>query len=164
LQANDIERVIVRVPGPTIPIVCEPVAPKQKPSNSYDAQFSIPYIVATGLLRGRFTLDDLEADALADETVRAVAARVTHEADPNSTFPRHYTGEVIVHTRDGRTLAHREAVNRGSSDRPLGNDEIVAKFFDNAQRNVSRDAAERICEAVLALDTRPARTLAQALA
>ncbi|SAK69344.1 MmgE/PrpD family protein [Caballeronia catudaia] len=164
LQASDIERVIVRVPGPTIPIVCEPVAPKQKPSNSYDAQFSIPYIVATGLVRGRFTLDDLEADALADEAVRAVAARVTHEADPDSTFPRHYTGEVIVHTRDGRTLTHRESINRGSSDRPLTNDDIVAKFFDNAQRNVSRHDAERICEAVLSLDTQPALALAKALA
>ncbi|CAL8480412.1 MmgE/PrpD family protein [Caballeronia sp. S22] len=164
LKASDIERVIVRVPGPTIPIVCEPVAPKQNPSNSYDAQFSIPYIVATGLLHGRFTLDDLEPAALSDETVRALAARVVHEADPDSTYPRHYTGEVIVHTRDGRTLTHRESINRGSSDRPLTNDDIVAKFFDNAQRNVSRDAAERICEAVLSLDAHPARTLAHALA
>jgi 2-methylcitrate dehydratase PrpD len=164
LKASEIERVIVRVPGPTIPIVCEPVAPKQKPSNSYDAQFSIPYIVATGLLHGRLTLDDLEPAALSDETVRALAARVVHEADPDSTYPRHYTGEVIVHTRDGRTLTHRESINRGSSDKPLTNDDIVAKFFDNAQRNVSRDAAERICEAVLSLDAHPARTLAHALA
>ena len=36
------------------------------PANSYDAQFSIPYIVATGLLRGRFTLDELEDKAIAD--------------------------------------------------------------------------------------------------
>jgi 2-methylcitrate dehydratase PrpD len=147
-----------------VDVVCEPVSNKKRPANSYDAQFSIPYIVATGLLHGRFTLDDLEPAALSDETVRALAARVVHEADPDSTYPRHYTGEVIVHTRDGRTLTHRESINRGSSDKPLTNDDIVAKFFDNAQRNVSRDAAERICEAVLSLDAHPARTLAHALA
>jgi 2-methylcitrate dehydratase PrpD len=163
LRADDIERVVVRVPGPTIPIICEPVEPKQKPSNSYDAQFSIPYIVATGLLHGRFTLDDLDPSALSDETVRAVAARVTHEADPDSTYPRHYTGEVTVHTRDGRTFTHREAINRGSSDKPLSNADIVAKFFDNAQRNLSRDEAQRICEAVLSMESHTARDLAKTL-
>ncbi|MBN3763479.1 MmgE/PrpD family protein [Burkholderia sp. Ac-20365] len=163
LRAEEIERVVVRVPEATIPIVCEPVANKQKPSNSYDAQFSIPYIVATGLLHGRFTLDDLDPAALGDEAVRALAARVTHEADPDTTFPLHYTGEVIVHTRDGRRLMHREAINRGSADRPLSNDDIVAKFYDNAQRGVSRAEAERICEAVLSLDRQPARALASVL-
>ncbi len=163
LRAEEIERVVVRVPGPTIPIVCEPVANKQKPANSYDAQFSIPYIVATGLLHGRFTLDDLDPAALADEATRALAARVTHEADPDSTYPLHYTGEVIVHTRDGRRLAHREPINRGSADRPLSNADIVAKFFDNAQRGISRSDAGRICEAVLTLDQQPARALADAL-
>ncbi|MGF6772324.1 2-methylcitrate dehydratase PrpD [Paraburkholderia sp. GAS199] len=163
LRADEIERVEVLVPGATIPIICEPVENKQKPSNSYDAQFSIPYIVATGLLRGRFVLDDLEPAALADEQIRALAARVVHVADPESTYPRHYSGEVIVHTRDGRRLAHREAINRGSADKPLSNDDIVAKFFDNAQRGVSRDQAERICEAVLSLDRQPARALAATL-
>ncbi|AXF01766.1 MmgE/PrpD family protein [Paraburkholderia hospita] len=163
VSADEIERVVVRVPEATIPIVCEPVANKQKPANSYDAQFSIPYIVATGLLRGRFTLDDLDPAALTDKEVRALAARVTHEADPDTTFPRHYTGEVIVYTRDGQRLAHREAINRGSADRPLSNDDIVAKFYDNAQRGVSREEAERICEAVLSLDRQPARALANVL-
>ncbi|WP_109478855.1 MmgE/PrpD family protein [Paraburkholderia sp. C35] len=163
LRADEIERVVARVPEATIPIVCEPVANKQKPSNSYDAQFSIPYIVATGLLHGRFTLDDLDPAALADEATRALAARVTHEADPDTTFPHHYTGEVIVYTRDGRRLVHREAINRGSADRPLSNDDIVAKFYDNALRSVSRGEADRICEAVLSLDQQPTRALASVL-
>jgi len=163
LRPDEIERVIVLVPGATIPIVCEPVENKQRPANSYDAQFSIPYIVATGLLRGRFVLDDLEPAALADEQVRALAARVTHEADPDTTYPRHYSGEVIVHTRDGRRLAHREAINRGSADKPLSNDDIVAKFYDNALRGISREQASRICEAVLSLERQPARELAKAL-
>ena len=44
---------------------------------------------------------------------------MTYEVDPASTFPRHYTGEVIVTTRGGRTFRHREAVNRGNGERPL---------------------------------------------
>jgi 2-methylcitrate dehydratase PrpD len=163
LSGQAIRRVRVLVPQETVKAVCEPVANKRRPANSYDAQFSIPYIVASGLLKGRFTLAELEDAALHDSAVLALATRVDYEIDPASTFPRHYTGEVIVETEDGRRLRHREAINRGCADRPLGNDEVVAKFFDNAERAISRTAAERIRDAVLDLDRQNARTLADRL-
>ncbi|WP_144109716.1 MmgE/PrpD family protein [Paraburkholderia sp. BCC1886] len=163
LKAADIENVVVRVPGPTVDVICEPVANKKRPQNSYDAQFSIPYIVAVGLLKGRFTLDDLDDAALADPAVLALAQRIDYEVDTDSTFPRHYTGEVVVFTRDGRRFAHREAINRGSPDRPLTNDEIVAKFFDNAQRVVSRERAAQVRDAVLDLERSSVSALAGAL-
>jgi 2-methylcitrate dehydratase PrpD len=163
LPVEAIRRVRVLVPREAVDIVCEPLANKRKPANSYEAQFSVPYIVATGLLKGRFTLAELEDEALCDSAVLTVASRVDYEIDPASTFPRHYTGEVVVETADGRSLRHREAINRGCADRPLTNDEVVAKFLDNAQRAVSRSGAGRILEAVLDLDRGCARALADAL-
>jgi len=163
LAPKDIRRVRVLVPQEVVKTVCEPAANKRNPANSYDAQFSIPYIVATGLTKGRFTLAELEDAALNDRAVLDLAARVDYEIDKASTFPRHYTGEVIVETADGRTLRQREGINRGCADRPLGNDEIVAKFFDNAERAVPRGAAERMRDAVLGCDKANARALADAL-
>jgi 2-methylcitrate dehydratase PrpD len=163
LAAKDIRRIRVLVPQEVVKTVCEPVANKRNPANSYDAQFSIPYIVATGLLKGRFTLAELEDGALKDRAVLNLASRVDYEIDPASTFPRHYTGEVIVETEDGHTLRHREGVNRGCADRPLSNGEVVAKFFDNADRAVPRRAAEHIRDAVLDFDRENARSLADAL-
>ena len=163
LAAKDIRRVRVLVPQEVVKTVCEPIANKRNPANSYDAQFSIPYIVATGLLKGRFTLAELEDKALRDAAVLNLASRVDYAVDPASTFPRHYTGEVIVEAEDGRSLRHREAMNRGCADRPLSNDEVAAKFFDNAERAVSRETADRIADAVLRLDRQNARTLADAL-
>ena len=163
LAVNQIRRVRVRVPQEVVKTVCEPATNKRNPANSYDAQFSIPYIVATALLKGRFTLAELEEGALKDRAVLNLASRVDYEIDPASTFPRHYTGEVIVETEDGGTLAHREGVNRGCADRPLSNDEIVAKFFDNADRAIARKDAERIRDAVLDFERQSARFLADAL-
>src|SRR5262245_57281489 len=71
LAAKDIARVRVLVPQEVVKTVCEPAANKRTPANSYDAQFSMPYIVATGLLKGRFTLAELEDDALNDRAVLA---------------------------------------------------------------------------------------------
>ena len=163
LSGSAIRRVRVLVPQEAVEIVCEPIANKRKPANDYDAQFSIPYIVATGLLKGRFTLADLDDAARSDLAVMSLASRVDYEVDPKSTFPRHYTGEVVVETEDGRSLRHREGINRGCADRPLTNDEVVEKFQDNAQRAVSRHSAERILNAVLNLERAGARTLADAL-
>jgi len=164
LTAKDIRRVRVLVPQEVVKTVCEPVANKRNPANSYDAQFSIPYIVATGLTKGRFTLAELEESALNDRAVLDLATRVDYEIDKGSTFPRHYTGEVIVETADGRTLRQREGINRGCADRPLSNDEVVAKFFDNADRAAPRASAERMRDAVLGCDKTGARALADALA
>ena len=128
LDAGEIEQVRALVPAEVVKTVCEPAANKRRPANSYDAQFSIPYTVAAALRRGRFTLDELEDDALGDADILALADRVNYEIDPATTFPRHYTGEVVVTLRGGRTLRHREAVNRGNGERPLSEAEIIEKF------------------------------------
>ncbi len=146
------------VPADVVTTVCEPIATKRAPQNSYDAQFSIPYAVAIGLLRGRFTLDELDDAALSDPAVLALAARVDYAADPATTFPRHYTGEVIVEMNDGTVLRHREAVNRGCADRPLSDADIAEKFFANATRALSRDHALRVQDAVLGMDRAGADT------
>ena len=97
-------------------------------------------------MRGRFTLDELEDRG--DRPIAkcsSLAERVHYKIDLASTFPKHYTGEVIV-TLDDRpqSLRHREAINRGCADRPLSNAEIVAKYLDNASRTLTRDRAERV--------------------
>jgi 2-methylcitrate dehydratase PrpD len=165
LDPAAIEHVRALVPTEVVKTVCEPVANKRRPANSYDAQFSIPYIVAASLLRGRFSLAELEPDVLADPTILALADRVDYEVDPESGFPRYYSGEVIVRTRDGRTLRHREHKNRGCGDRPLSDADIVAKFSGNAARALASAHAERVRDLVLGLEAAvDVRTLAEGLA
>src|SRR5262249_3586126 len=143
LDPASVEHVRALVPKEVVKTVCEPVSNKRRPANSYDAQFSIPFIVAASLLPGRFTLAELEVGVLSDRGFLALAARVDYEVDPASGFPRHYSGEVIVRTKDGRTLRHREGVNRGCGDRPLSDEDIVAKYLGNATRALSPARAER---------------------
>jgi 2-methylcitrate dehydratase PrpD len=149
---EDIVRIKALVPGEVVKTVCEPVANKRRPANAYDAQFSIPYLVAASLLRGRFTLAELEPEALNDAAILRVCDLVDYEVDPRSTFPRHYTGDVQISLRDGRVLMHREAMNRGCADRPLSNAEIIEKFTDNARMRLSARQAAEVQAAVLSLD------------
>ena len=141
------------VPGGVVKSVCEPVAAKRRPKNDYDARFSIPYAVASGLARGRLGLAELLPEALVEPCIERLMDKVDYVVDKASTFPKHYSGEVIVTLDDGRTLNHRVAVNRGNPDRPLGNAEIEAKYFENCAITLSSDAARYIRSLVLDLES-----------
>lgn len=150
IEAGAIARIIALIPQHAVKIVCEPIAEKRRPRNSYAAQFSIPYAVACGLRYGKFGLAELER--IDDSAILALAGKVEYQVDPNSGYPKHFSGEVVVITTDGRQISHREAINRGAADHPVTNEEIVQKFMDNAAIAILRARAERIRDAVLALD------------
>lgn len=148
------------VPGK---VVCEPPENKWEPRDEYDAKFSLPYVVSAALARGRFTLAELEDDALADRTILGLARRVEVTEDEAGAFPRAYSGAVEIELGDGRRIAHREQVNRGHDERPLTNAEIVEKFRGTIGRVADDATTERVRTAVLGLgDDTPARAFAEA--
>ncbi|MDN5917800.1 MAG: MmgE/PrpD family protein [Pseudonocardia sp.] len=157
IRAEDVVEIrcaIHPVPGR---VVCEPEAAKWSPRDEYDAKFSLPFVVAASLQRGRFTLAELEDDALADPGILALAQKVRVREDPDSAFPAAYSGAVEIELSDGRVLTHREQVNRGHDERPLSNAEVEEKFRGTIGRVADEATAERVRAAVLGLgDDRPA--------
>jgi hypothetical protein len=85
------------------------------------------------------------------------------QADPHADFPRYFGGEVLVELADGRVLVHKEPINRGAAGRPISNEDIVAKYRDNAARAVDRAQADHILNAVLGLEQGEAADLARLL-
>ncbi len=163
IRPEQIKRIKVLVPEGTVKTVCEPESAKRVPANSYEAQFSIPYLVATGLLKGRLTLDDIDEPALSDPEILALAAITDYEVDPDSAFPKYFDGEVVVELKDGRILREREAINRGAVDRPLTSEDIRKKYLENASRQVSKERAAEIENKILNLESGSAKELAHIL-
>jgi 2-methylcitrate dehydratase PrpD len=153
LRASDIAAVRVLLPEAAIATVCEPSALRRRPVDPYTAIFSIYYGVACALVHGDYTLAHLDPAALADPAVLALAARVQYEVDPRTTFPRYFSGAVIVTTTDGRTIERREDVHRGSPERALTEAELIAKFMANAQRALDAEQARKIRATVLDLES-----------
>ena len=137
---------------------------RRKPVTDYMAKFSVQYVVAACLVRGRFSYAELEPEALNDPVILALAQRVSHEADLQSQFPKYFSGGVVIKTRDGRELVHMEKINRGAGERALTADDIAAKFMDNAALVLSRDKAERTRDVVLGLEQHTAESLGTVLA
>jgi 2-methylcitrate dehydratase PrpD len=152
LRPDDVESIRGLIGAGEIGTVCEPRANKLAPRSAYDAQFSLPYVVAASLVHGEFGLRQLEDDAITDPATLALAARVMHEADPDSAFPQAFSGELIVTRKDGTVVTHREQINRGAGDRPLSAGDIEAKYHANAILAVGEEQADAIRAAVAGLD------------
>lgn len=125
----------------------EPLELKQAPPTAYAAKFSVPYGVALGLVRGEATLDGFSDAAVTDPALRAVAAKVGFEVDPDNPYPAAFTGHVRITYTDGRVEEHAQGHMRGGVKEPLTRDEIDAKFRANlAFGGVHGDAAETLLE------------------
>ena len=152
VSADAIEHIECRVPAGEVPIVCEPVDVKRRPRTSYDAQFSLPFSVASAFIDGAVSLDTYEPSRLGDPRVLALTDRVSHVIDPQAQFPRSFPGWVRVRLKDGRELEARVPHGRGGPERPLPAEALIEKFRDNAGRALAPARVTALEQAVLELD------------
>ena len=157
LKPADIASVQALIPEPTIHIIAQPEANKIKPVSDYDAKFSVQFVTAACLVLGRFGLAELEQDTLNNPLILDLAARVSYAADPDTAYPKYFSGGVIIKTQDGKTLRHHEAVNRGAGARALTGDEISKKYRDNAALALPGRRAEQVRDAILDIESLSAR-------
>ena len=151
-KIEDITSIKARISEKQVPVVCEPQASKRIPKNSYEAQFSIHFVIATSLIKGKFTLNELENDTIFNPQILALCQKIEYEIDPQSAFPEFYSGEVEIQLKSGKSLIHREQMNRGSSANPLSKQEILEKFYSNVERVMSRAVAKNFTEDFLNLE------------
>ena len=101
-----------------------------EPRSTDEAQYSLPFPVAALLARGQVGPDEIDGDALVDPDILRLSCRTQLIDDPSysALFPAERWAEVEIVLADGRRLASRPAVARGSADNPLSDREISEKF------------------------------------
>jgi len=105
---------------------------KVAPRTIVDAQFSVPWTVATALLKGKVTLDSFTPESIKDQSVVAVARKVTGELD--NTMDRHGVGpgRVTITTSDGKQYIEEVEHFLGSVQNPMSFDDCAEKFRECA--------------------------------
>lgn len=153
-EVADIEEVRADV-SDMFRVLCEPFEQKCHPATANDAKFSLPFTVATALVRGRLGLSDFLAPALADAQVQALARRVRSHVRA-AAHGDALRGALVLVLRDGRQLSHAVDQPLGGPDRPLDEAALMDKFVDCAGYAASAlagDQARRIAAAIGRLDT-----------
>jgi 2-methylcitrate dehydratase PrpD len=158
LAVDAIDTIELRVPGAVIRTIGQPIETKRAPETGYQAQFSGPYAVVTGLLGGSGLGAGLAdyTDALAtDPRRRALMAKVDVVADErcDAIFPHQFPAVVVVRDTGGREWTAEVLANRGGPQRPLSEAELAAKFADNVAGRLAPAAAATVRELALTLDS-----------
>jgi 2-methylcitrate dehydratase PrpD len=126
-------------------------------TSSFGARFSIPFALASILYHGRSGLDSFSDAAVANQTIQALAARVSVEEDP--AFTAAYPGEqrCIVRLR----LQHGEAVEgycrvtKGEPSNPHEPSELERKFFELGAPIWGESGTQRLYRACMTVETLP---------
>jgi len=146
LAPDRVREIVCEVAEGTVHRLWEPLAAKQRPPNGYAAKFSTPYCIAAGFVRGNVGLDAFMDDAVKDERVRALAAKVRYEIDPDNPYPDEFTGHVRALLDDGTVVEERQPHLRGGAHEPLTRADVEEKFVLNARHGGWSD--ERIAGAL----------------
>jgi 2-methylcitrate dehydratase PrpD len=146
LRPSEVEGIRLIV-SPVNRMLCEPLKSKQRPATAIDAKFSLPFVVATTLVRGRVKLDDFASGALGDDEVLELARKVSYEVDTGLTLKEAVRGFVQLHTSEG-TLSRRVDMPYGHPHNPISQQGLVAKFKDCARHAATGISESRLDEVV----------------
>ncbi len=104
----------------------EPRPQKIAPKTAIDAKFSLPFTTAAALVHGAVTLESFSREALADETVLAVAAQASYQRFNEPKM--HASGILELELTDGRRFSEYIEEPLGHPTDPLSEADLLAKF------------------------------------
>jgi 2-methylcitrate dehydratase PrpD len=133
IAAEDIGEILCEVAEGTVHRLWEPLVDKQRPRNGYSAKFAVPYLLATGFVKGGVGLGAFTESAVRDADVLALAAKVKFVIDPDNPYPSNYTGHIKATLKDGSVIEERQPYLRGGAQEPLTRQDVTDKFALNAQ-------------------------------
>lgn len=125
--AEDVEAITVHVPPVVMDFVGRPFA--VGPSPQVSAQFSIPYTVATCILKNEIFIDDFEDATVIASPARELARRVQvverqDVADPKAFVPI----RMEIRLRNGKSMVRETHRMKGSPELPMSTGECITKF------------------------------------
>jgi 2-methylcitrate dehydratase PrpD len=125
----DIERVTVRVNEITYKLTCDPIDKKLRPMTQSEAQFSLPFIVATALIRGDFFIEELSEGVLNNKEILSLAARVKPVLDQGCETGCALGNTVMeIKTCDGRKFSATKLFPKGNPKDPMSAEECLDKL------------------------------------
>lgn len=133
IAPEDVEEIRLTV-GPLGEKQCIPREQRCQPQTSIEGKFSLPFTVATAIVRRRVTLDDFTPSRMEDPLVLSLARRVTYQVTQGT--PGLDPGIVNVKLKDGRSFHEEAEFPSGSPRSPLSQADLIEKFRDCANYSV----------------------------
>lgn len=123
------------------------------PTRPAETCFSLRYVLATLLLKGRLGIDDTETPDLQDPALLALAQRITVRTDDEfqRVFPLRRRSRVTLTLKDGRQLSALRELRRGDPELPFEWPALLARMraFAPAMDDAAAARVQAWCTRVL---------------
>jgi 2-methylcitrate dehydratase PrpD len=152
-----IAEVVITVNPQTYKDQLSPAAGKRRPSQVVEAQFSIPFLVAAALVRGRVGIG--EVAGVNDSQVLALSDRIRGTVREDA--PAGWA-QITVRRADGRAASRETTSPAGSPEKPLSDAQLQAKFRDcaaHAVKPIPEEVVEQAIQLTYHLDDIPDATV-----
>ncbi len=147
IRVKDIKEIILSVTDAHFSLLCQPEEAKRSPRSTVDAQFSIPWGVASAIVGRRVGLDDFTESAIRNPSVLEITQKMRVEVDNTLHKPGPEPTRVKLMTNEGKAFEKVVENPLGSLERPMSFDDCARKFTDCA-KNIGVRKIERIIELV----------------
>lgn len=157
VRPEAVRAVVVHTVQAAMALVCEPIERKRRPQVMIDAQFSVPFNVALGLLKKRVSFVDFTPREFGSPEVCRLMDLTTCRMDPalDAQYPAAWPARVDITLDDGRTLSASVQHASGDPRNPLSADEVIAKHRSIVAGIVDEQTDDAILDFVLHLETKP---------
>jgi len=110
--------------------LCKPLETKRHPKNEVDTQFSIPWSVATAIVKRRASVRDYTDEAAHDPIVHALTDKINVTIDPALTGGSIEPSRVKIKMSDGREFIYQVDIPLGTPQNPFSPADVRRKLRD----------------------------------
>lgn len=146
LNPDDIKNIKCYVDEVPISFICDPIDKKYAPKTTYEAKFSMPFLMALAFFDGDINLSSY--NNLERSEVIKFAKKITYTKHISSGFPKYFPGHIEVILSNGKTIKKDIFVNRGNFDNPLSFEEIFLKFKNCSLSKLDTENILKIAEII----------------
>ena len=147
IKPEDVDEIIVST-GNNAGDLMRPLDRKRKPESIPDSQFSIPYTVATALVKGKVGIGDFTLEEIKNPEILKISMKVKPNILEELTKREIEPAIVEIRTTDGKAYSERVERRKGHPDNPMSMDELIDKFRDCVQHGKKKISEESVSEVI----------------
>jgi 2-methylcitrate dehydratase PrpD len=141
LNYKNIKAIKVFITKETYEATCQPSNHKGAPKNVIEAQFSIPYLIALSLIKGKNGIQRLDQYPLDDPAIKNLSSKVTPilDWDLERTYPQGITPAIVeIEMKDGIQYSARTNNPMGHPQNP-----VFASAYHEKLKNIVRNSKNK---------------------
>ena len=125
-----------------------------RPSTRETADHSLPYCTAIAFIDGEVGPAQFVDARISDPLVLDVVSRVDVRRNDALTarYPESTSNRVTVMTTDGREISHQVDYPKGHVRNPLSDEELLSKFYRQAEPQIPRRRLDKLVDSLWQLD------------